>query len=387
MLSTILNPQTETINFKISSLIVPGIEEQLAGIAFDTSCGRIYDISSQIPRWVRDEKDYKSSNGIDTTNIYDLVQLYYDWLYCDGVLGAKYNLSKKFTDIIDIDRCDSDSLEKLALSYAPGFDISSLQRYGGIVKEQNLRNFLHQIRRTFYHKKSTEEGIKYFFITLYGVDEEDINIEVPKKNILRLNGGRFYNTDFNFPGATGTYDEIATLSGSYLNGSRIQDGNWIQDWSYLLSVGLSSVSYKETYTNMVHPAGLRVVFERRLSDYQGPEFDENTSVICDYSLLRQYSPYQLSTDYRTYSNNIHIAAGWTAYANTEGITLCGLPKNSGCNGYTGFSGPTNLFPNWNSQYNTFNFFDINIETMLELCYPPTLGSPNSGIPACPSLGP
>ena len=387
MLSTTLNPQTATINATIAASVVPGITFELLQVEFQDSCGRIYDITSQIPLWIRQEKAEKISSNIDGTTIYDLVQAYYDWLYCDRTSGAQYKLSEKFTDNIDIDNCDSDSLEKLALSYASGFPIESLERYGGIVKESNLRKFLNQVRRTFYQKKSTEEGIRYFFHTLYGVDEDDIHIDVPKKNILRLNGGRFYSADFTFPGATGTYDDLATLSGSYLNGSRMQDGNWIQDWSYLLSVGLASYDYKEAYLNMVHPSGLRIVFERRLSDYQGPTYDENTSVICEYGLLRQYSPYALSTDYRTYSNNIHIAAGWTAYAATEGITLCGLPKTTGCNGYTGFSGPTHLFPNWTSQYDTFDIFNINIETMLELCYPPGLGSPNAGIPSCPSLGP
>lgn len=110
MLSTTLNPQTATINATIAASVVPGITFELLEVEFQDSCGRIYDITSQIPLWIRQEKAEKISNNIDGTTIYDLVQAYYDWLYCDSTSGAQYKLSEKFTDNIDIDNCDSDSI-------------------------------------------------------------------------------------------------------------------------------------------------------------------------------------------------------------------------------------------------------------------------------------
>lgn len=342
-------------------------------------CGTQYDITNQIPLWVIYEKQDRESNNISGLSIFDFIQKYYDWLYCDNDAGAQYELSKNFIDNIDIEKCRTKFLERLSNTYFNGFNINALEQYGGLVKEENLRTFLKNIQRTFYQKKTTEDGIRYLFSTLYGVDEENIKIEVPKKFILRLNGGRFYDSNFIFAtGITGNYEDIGSLSGSYLNGSRLQDSNWIQDWSYLLKVGIVAEKYKNEYLEVAHPAGLRVVFEKTLEDYRGPTFDETIPYICEYPMLKNYAPYGISGSYETSSTRLHIATGWTSYAALNGITLCGLGYTTGCTGYTGFSGPTHLFPSWTDQKKVFDFRGINISTMLELCYPNELGSPNAG---------
>jgi hypothetical protein len=375
MLSSIFNSQDETAKSKLAELGTAITE--LNTLLFDTSsCGVNYDITNQIPLWIIYEKEDRISNGNSGLSIFDFAQKYYDWLYCDNVDGAGYELSSNFIDIIDVEKTRTEFLERLSQIYVDGFQIKGLEHNGGLITTDNLRKFIKNVRRSFYHKKTTEDGIRYFFTTLFGVNQEDIKIEVPKKNILRLNGGRFYDENFTFPGRTGTYDLIGALSGSYLNGSRMQDGNWIQDWSYLLSVGVAATEYKDTYLNVAHPAGMKVVFEKTLADYQGPTFDETIPYVCELPRLSNYAPYGISFDYTGKTAGIYQA--WSGAA--LGISFVGITVSTGCCGasYSGFTGPSYLFPNWTSQTDVFNFKDLYIGTMLELCYPSDLGSPNAG---------
>lgn len=375
MLPLIFNTQDETVQSELAQLGV-AISE-LSSLFTPVDCGINYDITNQIPLWVLYEKQDRITAGNSGISIFDFMQKYYDWLYCDGDSGAGYELNTNLIDLIDVEKTRINFLERLSQIYADGFDISGLQHNGGLITSDNLRKFIKNIRRSFYHKKTTEDGIRYFFKTLFGVDNEDVKIEIPKKNILRLNGGKFYDETFKFPGKTGSYDAIGTLSGSYLNGSRIQDGNWIQDWSYLLSVGIFASQYKKSYLDMAHPAGLKVVFEKTLADYQGPTFDETNPFVCELPFLSNYAPYGISFNYAGRTAGIYINPSWNSIS---GITFVGLTANTGCCGtnYSGFTAPTYLFPNWTSQTDVFNFKDLYIGTMLELCYPSDLGSPNAG---------
>ena len=376
MLSTTLNSQGNTIDSELAESYF-GLLSELKRLIFNKeSCPSNYDITKQIPLWVIFEKEEYQSNGYEAITVFDFIQKYYDWLYCDNADGANYELSKRFLDIIDVDKTRTKFLERLAGIYAVGFSTKALESNGGLIPEQNLRDFIVGIRRAFLHKKTTEDGIKYFFIKLFGVDEASISIQVPKKIILRLNGGRFYDEKFEFLGGTGSYDNLGTISGSYLNGSRMQDSGWIQDWSYLLKVGIVASQYKESYLNMAHPAGLRVVFEKTLDDYAGVTFDETNPFACELPLLKNYAPYGISFNYQG------ISAGITYTVNPDldpSIIFAGLTATTGCCGscYMGFSAATYLFPNWTDQIGVFNFRDINISTMLEMCYSTEYGSPNA----------
>jgi hypothetical protein len=104
--------------------------------------------------------------------------------------------------------------------------------------------------------------------------------------------------------------------------------------------------------------------------------------VCEYPLLKNYAAYGISFDYQNY--NVLLAPAvfnpiWILDT-PEGITLCGLSYDIRCSvGNTGFCGPTHIFPSWTTQTDVFNFRGININTMLELCYPAELGSPNDGV--------
>jgi hypothetical protein len=373
MLSTTLNSQQDTVKSKLAELAT-AIDE-LNSLVFDnTSCGTNYSISNQIPLWVVYEKQERIDAGNSGLSIFDFIQKYYDWLYCD-VSG--YELNTNLIDLIDVEKTRTVFLERLSQIYADGFDLKGLEHNGGLITSENLIKFIKGIRRNFYHKKTTEDGIRYLFKTLFGLTDEDVKIEVPKKNILRLNGGKFYDESFKFPGRTGSYDLLGSLSGSYLNGSRIQDGNWIQDWSYLLSVGIVASQYKKTYIDIAHPAGIKIVFEKTLADYQGPTYDETIPFVCELPRLSNYAPYGISFNYSGVTAGITYNSGWSGIS---GITFIGLTYSTGCCGssYSGFTGPTYLFPNWTEQTTITNFKDLYIGTMLELCYPSDLGSPNAG---------
>lgn len=380
MLSTSLSSQTTTVQNTLASL--SGQISELNSVLFGTQCLTNYDITNQIPLWVVFEKADREKSGYSGISIYDFLQKYYDWLYCDESTGAQYELSKRLLDIVDIDKTRSKFVERLAEIYANGFEVDSLSSNGGLVKEKNLRKFIKGIKRTFYHRKTTEDGIRYFFNALYGIDEEDISIQVPKKLILRLNGGKFYDSNYSFlNGKTGDYDLTNALSGSYLNGSRLQDSNWIQDWSYLLKIGILGSQYKKTFLQMAHPAGLKIVFEKTLADYQGPTFDDTAVTICDSAFLKNYAPYGISFNYSSSTSGLTYASP-AYWQNIAGLSLIGLPKNTGCCGasYSGFSGPTFLFPNWAGDFAKTNFKDIYISSMFELCYPAeAISSPNSGL--------
>ncbi len=374
MLSTSLtsSAQAETIANKLTTLA--STIDEVASLLFDsTTCKRYHDIEKQIPLWIIYEKSDRVSSGQDGTNIFDFIQKYYDWLYCDNENGAQYELSASFLDIIDIEKTRSKFLERLSQIYADGFDTSSLVTNGGYVTELKLRTFLNGIKRAFYHKKTTEDSVKYFFKTLFGIDNEDVNIEVPKKIILRLNGGKFHDDNYYFSSQLIEYEKVGSLNSSALNISRLQDGNWIQDWSYLLKVGIQSSSYKQSYLDIAHPAGLKVVFEKTLADYQGPTFSEEDPTVCEYPKLKNYSAYGISFNY---FSNITTRSGFT------GFTLYGLAANIGCCGtsYGSFTGPSAVFPNWtSSDSNVYNFQGLKIQTLFSLCYDSDIGSPNTGV--------
>lgn len=381
MLSTSLNNNPVTIQNSLAEL--SNSIRELDALFYNKSCPTNYDISNQIPLWVIYEKQERESAGNSGISLFDFVQKYYDWLYCDESSGAQYELSKRLLDIVDVDKTRTKFLERLAGIYANGFDTAALESNGGLVTEDSLRRFIKGIKRAFYHKKTTEDGIKYFFHTLFAVDEEDITIQVPKRYILRLNGGRFANDNFVFTGQGATAYESANFLTSYLNGSRLQDGNWIQDWSYLLKVGVPATEYKTSYLQMAHPAGLKVVFEKTLADYQGPTYDDTVATVCDSAFLRNYAPYGISFNYSG-----QTATSFPAFwGSVSGLTLIGLNRNTGCCGasFAGFTGTTHVFPNWSDEanYTKSNFKDIYISTMFELCYPSEAnGSPNSGFGNC-----
>ena len=358
--------QEQKVGYKLTSLYsnLEALSELFYG-----SCQTTKDITDQIPLWVVFQKEELQSQGESPITIFDFLQKYYDWLYCDTEEGSGYKLGLKLLDVIDVEKTRDEFVQRLAYIYANGLEPSAFVENGGKIQTENVRNFIHNIRKNFYHKKTTIDGIRYFFRTLFNIPEEQVKIEYPKKYLLRLNGGRFNNSNFYFPGGTGSYEVLQSLSGSCLNFSRLQDSNFFQDYSYLLKVGIVSSYYQDTYKTLAHPAGLRVLYEKTLEDYQGPDSDYDFFEVCERTFLRNYTPYGISYDYTTPLGNIN------------GTTYYGLPVCTGCDGYTGFSGPTHVFPNWNNaNLSGFNFKSIKLQDFFSICYDANdITSPNLGL--------
>jgi len=360
-----IEQQTSKVGYKLSTLF-PALTE-LNDIFFG-SCNSKKDISHQIPLWVVFEKESLESQGLNSITIFDFLQKYYDWLYCDTESGSGYQIGQKLLDLIDIEKTREEYVKRLASIYANGIEDSAYSDTGGKLDIQNVRNFVKNIRKNFYHKKSTVDGIRYFFRTLYNIPEENVKIEYPKKFLLRLNGGKFYNENFVFTGSTGSYEDTNALN-SYLNYSRLQDGNFYQDYSYLLKVGIQSSYYKDTYKTLAHPAGLKVLFEKTLEDYVGPTDDYDSQLTCQQTFLKNYAAYKFINDY---SGNILGSSG--------SVTYYGLDECAGCT-FGIFSAPSYAFPNWHTTEALGNDFqNIQIKNIFSLCYDViTVSNPNAGL--------
>jgi len=361
-------PQDEnTVESRLTSLFDA---ESLIELFTDT-CDTKKDITDQIPLWVVFEKDGLEDEGKSPITIFDLIQKYYDWLYCDTKDGSQYELGLKLLDLIDIDKTREIYVGRLAGIYANGLSQSDLVGYGGKIPVDNARNFIHGVRKNFHQKKTTIDGIRYFFKTLFNISEDDVKVQFPKKYLLRLNGGRFFNENFSFPGGTGSYDVLNTLSGSCLNFSRMQDGNFYQDYSYLLKVGMKSSYYKDAYKTLSHPAGLKVIYEKTLEDYTGPQTDYDVSEVCERTFLRNYAPYGISHEY---TDILDTYQGNTYYGLNYCIGCCGTSFGI-------FTAPTFAFPNWTKTNITgFNFKEIPLSYFFDLCYDDTeISSPNAGL--------
>lgn len=329
-------------------------------------CGTNFDITRYIPLWVVYEKQQRISEGETTPiSIFDFLQKYYNWLYCDLSGGGQYNLSFNLLDLIDIEKTRTEYYNKFLKTYVPGTPESLLDK----ITNTSFENFIKDIRKNLYIRKTNKESIIYFFKTLFEIDENEIKLYFPKENMLRLNGGKFYSDLFSFAGDTGSYSSINHLGGSSLNLGRLQDSDWIQDYSYLLKVGINAEKYTETYKELLHPAGLRVVFEKEISDYQGPGQGEDTNLICETPVLKNYTAYRMGTVYNT------------AVGSFAGITLYGLTCSDGFSaGFTlGFTGAAYRFPNWNGNINSYSFDDINIFEFFNMCFISGFTSPNEGI--------
>lgn len=336
-------------------------------------CGTLFNITKFIPNWVIKEKQDRESSGETVLTIYDFIQKYYDWLYCDGASGAQYGLSRNILDLIDVRKTKSNLIKNLYNSYCESvtgvFDSNTLN-----VGRVELERFYSGVRKNYYHRKGTEDGIKKLLTTLFVIDQQDIEIEIPKQFILRLNGGKFYEQQFTFRtsiGDTGSYLDKGDLSGSYLNYSKLHDTNWYHDYSYLLFIGSNYTNNDELedlYRKSAHPAGTHLIFGKQLSDFSPSQPDDESGTVCEFPMLKNYAPYKLNITY-------------AAIGSLNGFSFNGITACIGCcaNNFSGFTGPTYRFPTWNQTIVEDTFGNINIQDFLILCYPDGFTSPNENL--------
>jgi len=122
-------------------------------------CITNFDISKQIPLWVLVEKEERGGNEI---TVFDFIQKYYDWLYCDLECGSgsNYLLEDKFLQVIDIEKTKERFLKRLYSTYFPEYrdDEELKDKNGNDVTVKSLSSFVKSIKTRFYLKKGTAEG-------------------------------------------------------------------------------------------------------------------------------------------------------------------------------------------------------------------------------------
>ena len=89
-----------------------------------------------------------------------------------------------------------------------------------------------------------------------------------------------------------------------LNHSVLRDGWWYQDYSYLLSTGGDVDDYADILLGLLHPAGLRVFFEKTLSDYEpvGEDVDEGIGNGCEVPVIGNYLGYPINGTGRSWNS-------------------------------------------------------------------------------------
>ena len=346
-------------------------------------CSTYLDISDQIPHWVVMEKEERGGNAL---TIFDFIQKYYDWLYCDEECGGSdYLLENKLLDIIDIEKTKEKYHKRLYYSYFPEYESDEplLNYDNAIVTNDSISSFVKNIKSKFYTKKGSIESLKIFFKSIFSLDPAYIVVQYPKKHILRLNAGAFYLDNFAFRGST--HDQNINLEeieneivGSYLNHNRFQDGEVFTDYTYILNA-IDNSSYKDLYKRTLHPAGLNCIFEFDINLYEPPgtTYIEETAVCEENPLLMRYSPYALNETYVDESFALMLNGGITYYGLTYGVG-CSLSDAIGFGSF-----PCHFFPNWSAGGESYTrFLDIPMSEMFRLCRINNNINPNISIPEC-----
>ena len=382
---------------------------------------RVVDVRHLFPYWIVE----RSGSTTSTSHFITFVQSYYDWLYTKSGYELSSNTlfhKSGMGEMIDIEYSPVGFLDKFIFTYAPDLSTHTIEETETETSVR-IRTLIRNIRSNLYQKKSNEEAYRYFFQSLFGVAGSDIEISYPKKNIMRLNGGRF--AEWPAEGySTGYYELTRNLGGSFLNGDfKIQDSYWYQDFSYLIKAGIDVVDentglpvYYEDLNTMLHPAGLKGFFEKTVQDYIPPDDHDGGLAHGEQPTLSNYFPYRLHYDvnmmgqtgtgiacigcsgstYEYDGPTAYIGSTWASGSSsgsfggsTGGWTLgnvwsiIGGGAITGSWGETGHGSPTHYFPDWNNDIpDGSTFGGIYIGAFVYLY--PSENSPNVGLTGCTS---
>jgi hypothetical protein len=375
---------------------------------------RVIDVRHIFPYWIIE----RSTTTPATNHFVNFVQNYYDWLYTKS--GYELSSGGMFHNsgmgkMIDVEYSSVKLLDKFIFSYASGLSTHNIEDKETDTSRR-IRNLITNIRTNLYQKKSNEEAFRYFFQSLFGVAGSDVTISYPKKNIMRLNGGRF--AEWPSEGySTGYYELTRNLGGSFLNGDfKIQDSYWYQDFSYLIKAGIDVVDentglpvYYEDLTTMLHPVGMKGFFEKTVQDYIPPDDHEGGISHGEQTRLSNYFPYRLTdsagitvcvgcsgSGYEYDGPTAYIGSSWSSGSSsgtfggsTGGWTMdnvwsmIGGGAITGSWGLTGHGSPTHYFPDWEVDIPAgTSFGSIYIGEFVYLY--PSEDSPNVGLTGCTS---
>jgi hypothetical protein len=294
------------------------VKTQTAGV----TCHYPQNIANLFPYWLR------ISNNNSNSVLISLTEQYYKWLSCEcnDITGINFF---SLEDLTNLENIPTSLLKNVANSYVNAIPEQSITN--GIISETGLIDLIKNIKSNIYSKKGSEESIKLLINTVFNIPVENISISYPKRYLFKLNGGNFDWMQDNL-NPSGNYSaEVSSsyvqLSGSRLNWSVMGDGDVWQEYSYVINCAdLSDQEYTGVVRPIMHPAGLRDLFNYR-SDIFNNEYNAQ-SVITVYELpkIKNYTGYTLGS------------------SQTIGYTF-------GCS--SGLTAPTYVFPTWDveiSQY-------------------------------------
>jgi len=330
-------------------------------------------IESQIPFWI------KQNYGTDSNENYLIAFLksYYNWIYCgfkkQDVQLTPYDIE----ELLDIDRVPDAFLDEYIKSYAPFISLPSISA----VDKQYVRSFIRSIKSDFLITKGTEPAYRYLLKTLYNVT--NVNIDYPKKYLMRLNGGKYvdFSWDFvpsdiidlpeNFDPDNPIQNDVlagnvgydtqnrSNLFGAALNEAVLPDDYFWQEYSYILTSDATTEqaqNYKNTLLAGTHPAGMLGFFEQYvpLDDVDtGADDNTDTNIPVDYTELPVIGRYLLM--FPGITTGI-AGTGLNLYSLYHQSNACTDQKNYTCYcctnycdpmGTTGYY-PQHVFPTWDN---------------------------------------
>ena len=375
-------------------------------------------VESQIPFWI------KQNYGTDSNENYliSFLKSYYNWMYCgfkkQDVQLTPYDVE----ELLDIDRVPDVFLDEYIKSYAPFISLPSISA----TDKQYVRAFLRSIKSDFLITKGTEPAYRYLLKTLYNVT--NVNIDYPKKYLMRLNGGKYVdfswgldpttiidlpeNFDPNNPiqndvlaGNVGYSTTRPNLFGAALNEAVLPDDYFWQEYSYILTSDATTEqaqNYKNTLLAGTHPAGMLGFFEQYvpLDDVDtGADDNNDTTIPVEYGELPVIARYLLMYPGITTGP---AGQGTNLYSLYRQSNACTDQKNYTCYccthycdsmGTTGYY-PQHVFPTWDTGVKSDivgtiprTLGNMTIASFIELNY--LVGgyetpSPNSNLKTCQS---
>jgi hypothetical protein len=126
-------------------------------------------VKNQLPEFVRGDIDNSYENFVAFVNAY------YEWMEQENGVTAE---SRSLLSYADVDRTSEEFIDYFVNKFLPYFPKDLLSDKAKLIKNIN----------DFYSKKGSVESLKFLFRVLYN---EDIQVFLPKENILRASDGKW----------------------------------------------------------------------------------------------------------------------------------------------------------------------------------------------------
>lgn len=232
-----------------------------------------------VPQYLRD----------GATNLISFMEEYYGYLNREGY--ASYELSH----VIDEQDIDATSAKYLDAIQS---EIASIVPNSTVVD----RNTLYKRIVHYYRVKGTPESVDVFFQLMFNTLAD---VYYPGDNLLKLSAG--------------TYDETKssyTKDSGFLSGNdKIQDSDFWQDLSYVVTSSIPSSQWSNSFKRLVHPAGLKFFSKAIVQAAVTSRWDQSESYLTEEDRLIAFQPPRLrgTSSYNGF-HSPKFQPGWLAAA-------------------------------------------------------------------------